>query len=74
MPNFGVGEILVILIIALLVVGPSKLPELARNAGKGVRDFRDALTGVDGDDDDVEDETDIELGTAAGAETPPSRD
>jgi len=54
MPNFGIGEIAVILIIALIVVGPSKLPELARTAGKGVRDFKNALSGEDDEDDERE--------------------
>jgi TatA/E family protein of Tat protein translocase len=41
---FGLGftEILVILIVALLVFGPDKLPELARNLGKGLAEFRRA--------------------------------
>jgi sec-independent protein translocase protein TatB len=39
---FGIGtsEILVILLIALLVIGPSKLPEIARALGKGLAEFR----------------------------------
>ncbi|MBA3300690.1 MAG: twin-arginine translocase TatA/TatE family subunit [Thermoleophilaceae bacterium] len=52
MPNFGIGEIAVILIIAVIVVGPAKLPELARTVGKGVRDFKDALSGEDDDESD----------------------
>ncbi len=51
MPNFGIGEIAVILIIAVIVVGPAKLPELARTVGKGVRDFKDALSGDDDEPD-----------------------
>jgi TatA/E family protein of Tat protein translocase len=41
---FGLGftEILVILVVALLVFGPDKLPELARNLGKGLAEFRRA--------------------------------
>ena len=39
---FGIGfnEILIILIIALLVIGPKKLPEIAKALGKGYREFR----------------------------------
>ena len=38
----GVLEILVILIVALIVLGPGKLPGIARNLGKGMRAFRKA--------------------------------
>lgn len=53
---FGIGwsEILVILVIALLLLGPSKLPEIAKGLGKGIRDFRKALS-------DVEDEVTREV-------------
>jgi len=46
MGNFGIGflEILVILIIALVVVGPSRLPEAARTIGKSIRWLRKAST------------------------------
>jgi sec-independent protein translocase protein TatA len=40
MPSLGPAEILVILVIALLVFGPDKMPEIARQVGKGVREFR----------------------------------
>ncbi|HSO48953.1 MAG TPA: twin-arginine translocase TatA/TatE family subunit [Acidimicrobiia bacterium] len=38
--NIGAQELLVILAIALIVVGPAKLPDLARSLGKGLREFR----------------------------------
>jgi len=44
---FGLGpaEIVVIGVVALLVFGPKRLPELARGMGKGIRDFKKALEG-----------------------------
>lgn len=38
--GMGMGELLLILVVALLVVGPDKLPDAARKIGKGIRDFR----------------------------------
>jgi len=42
MPQLGFGEMLVILVIALLVFGPKKLPELGKSLGKGIREFNKA--------------------------------
>lgn len=49
MPNIGPMEIAIVLIIALVVFGPSKLPELGRSAGNGFREFKNSVTGA-GDD------------------------
>ena len=56
----GPMELVVILIIALIVLGPKRLPETARSIGKGMREMREALSGndEDEDDDEVEDEVD----------------
>jgi len=40
--NLGAPEIIVILIVALLVFGPKKLPEIGKSLGKGIREFRKA--------------------------------
>ena len=48
----GVTELLVVLVIALIVLGPKRLPEMARNLGKGVREFKQAISLDSGDDDD----------------------
>ena len=45
MPNIGPMELAIVLIIALVIVGPKKLPELGKSAGKGFREFKDSVTG-----------------------------
>ncbi len=45
--NLGFQELLVIFIIALLVFGPKRLPELGKSLGKGIRDFKKALNDSD---------------------------
>jgi sec-independent protein translocase protein TatA len=46
-------ELIVILAIALIVLGPKKLPEVGKSLGKGMREFKDSLAGdSDRDDDD----------------------
>ncbi len=52
MPNIGPLEILVVLIIALVVFGPKRLPELGRSMGKGIREFRGSVSGDSDDEDD----------------------
>lgn len=51
MPNIGPLEIIVVLIIVLIVFGPRRLPELGRSLGKGIREFKDSLTGHDEDEE-----------------------
>ncbi len=43
--NIGPLEIIVVLIIALIVFGPKRLPELGNSLGKGIREFKDSVTG-----------------------------
>lgn len=50
MPNVGPLELAIVLIIALIVFGPKRLPELGRSLGKGIREFRSSLNG-EGDDE-----------------------
>lgn len=69
-PNIGPLEIAIVLIIALLVFGPKKLPDLGRSVGRGISEFRDGLSNI-GNDDDREDDAD----EAEPAElTPPPTD
>jgi sec-independent protein translocase protein TatA len=47
-PRLGFGEIVMILVVALLVFGPTKLPQLGDALGKGIRNFKKAAEGDDG--------------------------
>lgn len=44
--GLGITEIAIILFIALIFIGPKKLPELARGLGKGIREFQNAAKGI----------------------------
>jgi sec-independent protein translocase protein TatA len=47
MPNIGPLEVIVVLIIALIVFGPKRLPELGTSMGRGIREFRSSISGKD---------------------------
>jgi sec-independent protein translocase protein TatA len=49
MPNIGAPEIAIILVIVLLIFGPKRLPDLGRSLGRGMREFKDSVTGKDDD-------------------------
>jgi sec-independent protein translocase protein TatA len=53
---FGIGiwELLILLLVLLLVFGPKRLPEMGRQLGKGMREFKESVSGKD--DDRVDDE------------------
>ena len=51
----GPLELMVILVVALIVLGPKKLPEAARSVGRGMREFKESLSTSDDDYDDDED-------------------
>ena len=54
--TIGPGEIAIVLVIALLIFGPKKLPELGKGLGRGMRDFKRAVTGDDDDERKDEEE------------------
>jgi len=49
MPNIGPAEIIIVLVIVLLIFGPKRLPDLGRSLGRGMREFKDSVTGKDDD-------------------------
>ena len=54
MPNVGPWEIILLLLLALLLFGAKRLPEIGRSMGKGMREFKDSLSGDKRDDDPAE--------------------
>jgi sec-independent protein translocase protein TatA len=70
MPNIGLPEIAIILVIALIVFGPKRLPELGRSMGKGIREFKSSLSS-DKDDDEVPEIEQSRADTAVRAEEAP---
>ena len=63
MPEIGIAGLIVILIVALLVFGPKRLPEIGRSLGRGMREFKDSITGQD---------EKAELPPPSGDDSPPS--
>ena len=47
MPNIGTGEIVLLLLLALLLFGAKRLPEIGRSLGTGMREFKNSVTGKD---------------------------
>jgi sec-independent protein translocase protein TatA len=81
MPNIGTPELIIVLVIALLIFGPKRLPGLGRQLGTGMREFKESITGRGNkDDDDLDDddapapqerrEVEAALGRPAGEQAP----
>jgi sec-independent protein translocase protein TatA len=68
--NIGPLEIAIVLIIALLVFGPKRLPELGKSVGKGIREFKGSISGEDDDEKPSEKSTE-QTQIAAADPTPP---
>jgi sec-independent protein translocase protein TatA len=51
-PNIGPMELVVVLAIALIVLGPKRLPEVGRSVGNGLREFKESLSGESSRHDD----------------------
>lgn len=71
--NIGLPEIAIVLIIALIVFGPKRLPELGRSLGKGIREFKGSIGGEHDDDDDDERRGALSSSQAPAAPVDPAR-
>jgi sec-independent protein translocase protein TatA len=69
MPNVGPLELAIVLIIALIVFGPKRLPELGRSMGRGLREFKDSISGKDDEEEKIE-QTKLELESASTPSEP----
>ena len=77
MPNVGPLELVVVLVVALLVLGPKRLPEVGRSLGNGIREFKDSLSGEghhELEHDDIEDAPEPIATAAATAPVAPEKD
>ncbi len=72
MVNVGPLELILVLIIALIVLGPARLPEVARSVGRGMREFRSALASASGDDEEEDEEEDDEIPDVDDEVAPPA--
>jgi len=64
MPNVGPMELLVVLIVALVIFGPKRIPEMGRSIGNGMREFKDSISGNEPQ------KPELESGAAQRAEGP----
>jgi sec-independent protein translocase protein TatA len=64
MPNVGPLELAIVLIIALVIFGPKRLPDLGKSLGSGMREFKDSLSGNKDDDDEDEAQAQLEAQAA----------
>jgi sec-independent protein translocase protein TatA len=59
MPNVGPLELVIVFVIALIVLGPKRLPEVGRSIGHSMREFKDAVSGARIQDEDEEEEREL---------------
>jgi sec-independent protein translocase protein TatA len=64
---FSVGpmELVIVLALALLVLGPKRLPEAGKSLGKGMREFKNSIAGMAGNDDEDEERSALTATTTA---------
>jgi sec-independent protein translocase protein TatA len=68
---FSVGpmELVIVLVLALIVLGPKRLPEAGKSLGRGMREFKNSIAGMAGNDDEDE-ERSVITASATSTATP----
>jgi sec-independent protein translocase protein TatA len=69
--SFGPLEIGLVLLIVLVIFGPKRLPGLGKQLGRGMREFKESITGESKDDDESESASAKQAALAAPPPTPP---
>ncbi len=69
--GIGVTEMIILLIVLLVFFGPKRLPEMGRSLGKGMREFKDSISGKDDDDEPIHKRYSTELPPAESADQAP---
>jgi len=69
MPNIGHPEIIIVLVIALIIFGPKRLPELGNSLGRGIKEFKGSVSGDNKDDEDSVETKKAQLEAAGGGKT-----
>ena len=59
--DFSIWQVAIVLVIALLVFGPKRIPELGSSLGRGMREFKDSITGNKDDDDEKAERAKLEV-------------
>ena len=69
---FSVGpmELVIVLVIALIILGPKRLPEAGKSLGRGMREFKNSIAGMTGNDDEDEERSVITASTSSSAPAP----
>lgn len=70
MPNIGPLEVAIVAIIALIIFGPKRLPELGKSLGDGMREFKASISGENDDDEDDDDELPAQIEDGVAEEDP----
>jgi sec-independent protein translocase protein TatA len=68
--GISVWELLILMLVILLVFGPKRLPEMGRQLGRGMREFKESITGKDDEDDDL---AELPIGTQETTAPAPPR-